>query len=54
MAITKEEFDEIMNRDSGYWEGDNVYQGLQILAKYVEDPTGNIILGALVMTSFMD
>jgi len=40
--ITREEFDEIFEGDSGSWEGDNAYQGLQIMSKY----TKNLIEGA--------
>lgn len=40
--ITKEEFKAIFEKDSGSWEGDNVFQGLQILSKY----TQNLIEGA--------
>ena len=40
--MTKERFIELMNGDSGKWDGDNAYQGLQIIAKY----TNNLIQGA--------
>lgn len=40
--ITTERFLEIFEGDSGKWEGDNAYQGCQIIAKY----TDNIIHGA--------
>lgn len=40
--MTEERFIEIMEGDSGDWEGDNAYQGLQILSKY----TSNLIQGA--------
>lgn len=32
--MTKDRFIEIMNEDSGNWEGDNVYDGLTIIKKY--------------------
>lgn len=40
--MNKERFVEIMRGDSGKWEGDNAFQGMQIIAKY----TDNIICGA--------
>jgi len=42
--MTEERFIEIFEDDSinSEWEGDNAYQGLQILAKY----TSNLIQGA--------
>ena len=41
--MTEEKFIEIMEEsDSGKWEGDNAFQGLQILSKY----TDNLIQGA--------
>lgn len=40
--MTEERFLEIMEGDSGSWEGDNAYQGLQIIAKY----TDSVIEGA--------
>lgn len=40
--MTEERFIEIMEGDSGKWQGDNAYQGLQILSKY----TSNLIQGA--------
>ena len=40
--MTEERFIELMDGDSGKWEGDNAYQGLQIIAKY----TDNLIQGA--------
>jgi hypothetical protein len=40
--MTKELFIEIMEKESGDWEGDNAYQGLKILEKY----TSNLIQGA--------
>ncbi len=40
--MTEERFIELMDGDSGNWEGDNAYQGLQIIAKY----TDNLIQGA--------
>lgn len=42
--ITEERFLEIMSNDEYgiSWEGDNAYQGLQIIAKY----TSNLICGA--------
>ena len=41
-VMTEERFLELMDGDSGNWEGDNAYQGLQIIAKY----TDNLIQGA--------
>lgn len=35
--MTEERFIELMEEDSGDWEGDNAYQGLTILKKYTED-----------------
>ena len=40
--ITQEEIDKIFNDLDSNWEGDNVFQGLQILSKY----TKNLIQGA--------
>jgi hypothetical protein len=40
--MTEERFIELMDRDSGKYDGDNAYQGLQIIAKY----TTNLIHGA--------
>lgn len=40
--MTEEKFIEIMDADSGEWEGDNAFQGLQIISKY----TNNLIQGA--------
>ena len=40
--MIKERIIEIFKDESGKWEGDNAYQGLQILAKY----TDNLIHGA--------
>ena len=41
-VMTEERFIELMRGDSGNWEGDNAYQGLQIVSKY----TDNLIQGA--------
>jgi len=35
--MTEERFKEIMDGKSGPWDGDNAYQGLQIIAKYTDD-----------------
>lgn len=40
--MTEEKFIELMEGDSGNWEGDNAFQGLVILSKY----TNNLIQGA--------
>jgi hypothetical protein len=40
--MTEERFIEIMEGDNRNWEGDNAYQGLQILSKY----TDNLVHGA--------
>jgi len=40
--MTVERFEEIFQEDSVDWEGDNTYQGLQIIAKY----TDHIVTGA--------
>lgn len=40
--MTREEFIEIFQSEETKWEGDNCYQGLQILSKY----TDNLIQGA--------
>jgi hypothetical protein len=40
--MTEERLEEIFEGNSGQWEGDNAYQGLQILSKY----TDNLIRGA--------
>lgn len=43
MKLSNEELEEIMENDEGVeWDGDNAYQGLQILSKYVSD----VICGA--------
>jgi hypothetical protein len=34
--MTEERIIEIFDGDSGKWDGDNAYQGLQILAKYTK------------------
>ena len=36
-VMTEERFLELMDGDSGNWEGDNAYQGLQIIAKYTDN-----------------
>lgn len=40
--ITREEFQQVFEDVDSKWEGDNAYQGLQILSKY----TSNLIQGA--------
>lgn len=40
--ITQEEIKQIFNDVTSKWEGDNAFQGLQILSKY----TDNLIQGA--------
>jgi hypothetical protein len=35
--MTEEQLEEIFEGDSGQWEGDNAYQGLQILSKYTDN-----------------
>jgi hypothetical protein len=40
--MEREELIKIFEADSGKWEGDNAFQGLQILSKY----TSNLIQGA--------
>jgi len=40
--MTEERFIELMEGDSGKWEGDNAYEGLTIIKKY----TDNLIQGA--------
>jgi hypothetical protein len=40
--MTEDRFEEIFQEDSGDWEGDNAYQGLQIIAKYSD----NVLQGA--------
>ena len=40
--ITREEFELIFKEIESNWEGDNAFQGLQILSKY----TDNLIQGA--------
>lgn len=35
MKMNREEFEEIMNGDSGDWDGDNAIQGLLIIIKYL-------------------
>jgi len=40
--MTREEFDQVFENQKTKWEGDNCYQGLQILSKYTE----NLIQGA--------
>ena len=39
-------FTEIMQRDIADWKGDNVYKGLQIIAKYVDPERYNIVTGS--------
>jgi hypothetical protein len=41
--MTEEEFIQIFEGDSDNWEGDNAFQGLQIIAKYI-DPAKHIII----------
>ena len=44
--LDRERLEEILNDDSpGTWEGDNAFQGLQIIAKYVS-PESHDIIGA--------
>lgn len=40
--MTKEEFLKVFESEETSWDGDNCYQGLQIIAKY----TKNIVQGA--------
>lgn len=40
--ITREQFDEIFEQADSNWEGDNAFQGCNIIAKY----TSNVIQGA--------
>ncbi len=40
--ITQEEIEQIFNNTKSKWEGDNAFQGLQILSKY----TDTLIQGA--------
>lgn len=40
--ITKEEFLQIFESEHTCWEGDNAFQGLEIIARY----TNNILTGA--------
>lgn len=42
MAVTEEEIEQIFNDIDSKWDGDNAFQGLQILSKY----TDNLIRGA--------
>jgi len=42
MILTVDEIIQIFEKDSGKWEGDNCFKGLQIISKY----TKNIIQGA--------
>ncbi len=35
--MKRERFIELMNNEETNWKGDNAYQGLQIIAKYVDD-----------------
>jgi hypothetical protein len=47
--MTKEEFLEIFNDDDindSKWDGDNAFQGLLIIAKYIDPMKKNIICGA--------
>lgn len=34
--MTEKIFINLMNKDSGEWEGDNAYQGLTIISKYTD------------------
>jgi hypothetical protein len=44
--MTREKFIEIMDSDSGSWNGDNAFQGLVIMAKYISPETTDIICAA--------
>ena len=41
--MTRERLEEIFEETPSYWDGDNAFQGLQILAKYTDK---NIVCGA--------
>lgn len=46
--VTIEKLEAILNDESSYpdWNGDNAYQGLQIIAKYFNPSVESIITGA--------
>lgn len=41
--MTRNEFDQIFESKDAEWEGDNAFQGLQIIAKYFDPATETII-----------
>lgn len=44
--ISREKFEEIFENYVEFWKGDNVYFGLQIIAKYIDTLEHNIITSA--------
>ena len=45
--ITRERFIELLSDDSfGNWKGDNAFQGLQIIAKYISAEENTLLVGA--------
>jgi hypothetical protein len=42
MKATREQVEEIFENDETSWDGDNCFQGMQIIAKY----TDNVVCGA--------
>lgn len=44
--MTEERLEEIFAGDSDEWDGDNCFQGLLIIAKYVDPTEKEIIVGA--------
>ena len=41
--MNREEFEEIFDNDSTDWDGDNTFQGLLIIAKYIDTSKNDII-----------
>jgi hypothetical protein len=44
--MTSEQFIEILDKQESKWRGCNAYQGLQIIAKYIDPLTKDLIQGA--------
>jgi hypothetical protein len=44
--MTSEQFQEIFDSTQSEWEGDNAFQGLLIIAKYIDPAKTDIIIGA--------
>ena len=46
VTMTTEKFETIFEETVSKWEGDNTFQGLQIIAKYIDPKKTDIIKGA--------